>query len=223
MLKYPYRRGAHSEAWNGIEMAPKFIAADPFISRRITTMAEDQIVESLFQAFALRDPEGAEHTKRVVELTLQLAARVGMEQDQFIHVRRGALLHDIGKLGVPERILYKPGPLTPEEWEIVRQHPVYARDLLKPFEFLQPALEMPYGHHELWDGTGYPRGLKGEEIPLTARILAVVEVWDALRSDLPYRAAWEKERAAQYIREQSGRAFDPTIVDAFLEIVSGNR
>jgi HD-GYP domain-containing protein (c-di-GMP phosphodiesterase class II) len=132
-------------------------------------------------------------------------------------MRRGALLHDIGKMGISDTILLKPGSLTDEEWETMRQHPEYAYNLLSPISYLRPALDIPYCHHEKWDGTGYPRGLKGEEIPLAARIFAVVDVWDALRSDRPYRKAWSEEKARAYIREQAGKYFDPRVVEVFLK------
>ncbi|BAF61049.1 hypothetical protein PTH_2868 [Pelotomaculum thermopropionicum SI] len=135
------------------------------------------------------------------------------------HLRRGALLHDIGKLGVPDRILHKPGPLDPEEWEVMRRHPVYAWEMLSQIEHLRPALDIPYCHHEKWDGTGYPRGLKGAEIPFPARIFAVVDVWDALCSERPYRPAWPREKAIAYLIEEKGRHFDPAVVQAFLEKV----
>jgi len=156
----------------------------------------------------------------VTELTLKLAESMGISKQDLVHVRRGALLHDIGKLGVPDQILLKPDKLTNEEWEIMHQHPNYALEMLKPISYLRPALDIPYCHHEKWDGSGYPRGLKGEQIPLMARIFAVVDVWDALTSDRPYRPAWTEEKALEYIREQAGLHFDPDIVDAFL--ASGN-
>jgi len=134
-----------------------------------------------------------------------------------LHIRRGSLLHDIGKMGVPDGILLKPETLTEEELIIMRKHPQYAYDLLKPIAFLAPALDIPYYHHEKWDGTGYPHGLKAEEIPLAARLFAVVDVWDALRSDRSYRPAWSAEATIAYIREQSGKHFDPQIVDVFLK------
>jgi len=137
----------------------------------------------------------------------------------LLHIRRGALLHDIGKMGVPDNILLKPGELTEEEWVRMRTHPGYAYDLLKPIAFLAPALDIPYCHHEKWDGTGYPRRLKGQEIPLAARLFAVVDVWDALLSDRPYRKAWTSERARQYIRDQAGIYFDPKVVETFLDMI----
>ena len=137
----------------------------------------------------------------------------------LVHTRRGALLHDIGKMGVPDDILHKPGPLTEEEWEIMRKHPVYAFELLTPIEFLRSALDLPYCHHEKWDGTGYPRGLKGLQIPLPARIFAVADVWDALTSDRPYRKAWTEEQALEYIQQQAGLHFDPEVVMVFLNVM----
>jgi HD-GYP domain-containing protein (c-di-GMP phosphodiesterase class II) len=144
---------------------------------------------------------------------------MGVEEADLVHIRRGALLHDIGKMGIPDSILLKPGPLTEDEWIIMRKHPVYALELLSPIAYLRPALDIPYAHHEKWDGTGYPRGLKETQIPLAARIFAVTDVWDALTSDRPYRPAWAPEQALAYIREQAGRHFDPAVVEAFLRVV----
>jgi HD-GYP domain-containing protein (c-di-GMP phosphodiesterase class II) len=147
-------------------------------------------------------------------------ARVFNTRDvDLAHIRRGALLHDIGKMGIPDSILLKTGPLTPDEWVIMRKHPTYAFELLSPISFLHPAIEIPYCHHEWWDGSGYPRGLKGEEIPLAARLFAVVDVWDALCSDRPYRAEWPKARVREHIRKESGTHFDPKVVDVFLQMV----
>jgi HD-GYP domain-containing protein (c-di-GMP phosphodiesterase class II) len=137
---------------------------------------------------------------------------------EIVHIRRGALLHDIGKMGIPDAILLKPGPLDDEEWQIMRQHPVYAYELLSPIPFLKPSLEIPYCHHEKWDGSGYPRGLRGEQIPLAARIFAVVDVWDALSSNRPYRSAQPQESVYLYLREQAGKHFDPRVVEAFMSI-----
>ena len=134
------------------------------------------------------------------------------------HVRRGALLHDVGKIGVPDHILFKPGQLTEEEWVVMRRHPNYALDMLAHIPYLQPALEIPYCHHEHWDGSGYPRGLKGEEIPLAARIFSVVDVWDALVSERPYRAAWPREQVRAHLRSSAGKELDKRIVEAFLKI-----
>jgi putative nucleotidyltransferase with HDIG domain len=148
-----------------------------------------------------------------------LARALGVEGETLLHVRRGALLHDIGKMGVPDAILLKPGPLTEEEWVIMRKHPTYAFEMLSPIAYLKPALDIPYCHHEKWDGTGYPRGLKGEEIPLSARAFAVIDVWDALRSDRPYRPRWAEEEVLEHIHEQTGKHFDPRVVEAFLTVL----
>lgn len=149
-------------------------------------------------------------------MTLNLAHSLGVRTDKWVHIHRGALLHDIGKMGIPDSILHKPGPLDEEEWELMRKHPVFAYDMLKGIDYLTPALEIPYCHHEKWDGTGYPRGLKGEQIPLAARIFAVVDVWDALNSDRPYRKAWPRDKIIRYLQEQSGLHFDPKVANVFL-------
>lgn len=179
-------------------------------------LAYDATIEGWSRAMDLRDEETEGHTQRVTDLTLQLARKLGITDDQLIHIRRGALLHDMGKLGIPDQILLKSGKLTDEEWVIMHKHPVYAYEMLSSIEYLCPALDIPYCHHEKWDGSGYPRGLKGEEIPLAARIFAVIDVWDALTSDRPYRKAWSREQTLEYIREQSGSHFDPQIVAVFL-------
>jgi HD-GYP domain-containing protein (c-di-GMP phosphodiesterase class II) len=141
---------------------------------------------------------------------------MGFTEEEIVHIRRGSILHDIGKMGIPDQILRKPGPLTDEERQIVMQHPGTAYNLLKQISYLEKALDIPHSHHEKWDGTGYPRGLKGEEIPLPARIFAIVDVWDALTSDRPYRKAWDREDVIQYVIDDSGKHFDPRVVDAFL-------
>jgi putative nucleotidyltransferase with HDIG domain len=179
--------------------------------------AYDATIEGWSNALDLRDKETEGHSQRVAELTLSLARELGVSDQELVHVSRGALLHDIGKMGIPDHILLKPGPLTDEEWEIMRQHPVYAYQLLYPITYLRPALDIPYCHHERWDGSGYPRGLLGEQIPLTARIFAVVDVWDALNSERPYRKAWPKGKTFDYIRSQSGIQFDPRVVEVFLD------
>jgi PAS domain S-box-containing protein/putative nucleotidyltransferase with HDIG domain len=183
------------------------------------TLAYDTTIEGWSRALDLRDRETEGHTQRVTEVTVQLARMLGLTDMELVHVRRGALLHDIGKMGVPDSILLKPGHLTEEEWAIMRKHPQYAYDLLSAISFLHPALEIPYCHHEKWDGTGYPRQLKGDAIPLSARIFAVVDVWDALRSDRPYRAGWPAEKVLAHIRSLAGTHFDPQIVDAFLRLI----
>jgi len=151
-------------------------------------------------------------------MTLHLAQAMGVPEPDLVHIRRGALLHDIGKMGIPDAILHKPGPLTNEEKAIMQRHPIYAYELLSPIDYLRPALDIPYCHHEKWDGTGYPRRLRGEHIPLAARIFAVADVWDALRSGRPYRPAWTAGRARQYIRKQAGKHFDPQVVEVFLRM-----
>ncbi len=177
--------------------------------------AYDKTLEGWTKALELRDGETIGHSQRVTQLTIRLAKRVGIPQDQLIHIQRGALIHDIGKMAIPDYILLKPGPLTDEEWRIMRQHPTYAVQILGGIPFLQPALDIPACHHERWDGTGYPRGLKGDQIPLSARIFAVVDVWDALRSDRPYRPAFSLKYVVNMIQSMSGKNFDPQIVEAF--------
>jgi PAS domain-containing protein len=180
--------------------------------------AYDATIEGWSQAMDLRDRETEGHTLRVTEITVRLAEAMGMSKDEIVHARRGALLHDIGKLGVPDAILFKPGKLNNEEWALMVQHPRFAYNMLSPIAYLRPALDIPYCHHEKWDGSGYPRGLKGEQIPLAARIFAVVDVWDALTSNRPYRKAWEESEALEYIRTQPGQHFDPKVVEIFLRI-----
>jgi putative nucleotidyltransferase with HDIG domain len=183
-------------------------------------MSYDATIEGWSRALDYRDKETEGHSQRVTEMTVKIAQFMGMSEAELAHVRRGALLHDIGKMGIPDRILLKPGKLTDEEWEIMRKHAEYAYELLSPIAFLRPALDIPYCHHEKWDGTGYPRGLKGEQIPLSARIFAVVDVWDALNSDRPYRPAWPKEKAYEYISEKAGEDFDPGVAGVFLKVIS---
>ena len=182
-------------------------------------MAYEFTLEGWAKALELRDAETEGHTQRVSEMTLRLARAMGISEEQLVHIRRGTLLHDIGKMGIPDSILLKPGPLTEEEWEIMRQHPTYAYQLFSAIPYLRAAVDIPYCHHEKWDGTGYPRGLKGELIPLPARIFAVVDVWDALRSDRPYRSAWPDDKVRQYLEEQAGKHFDPAVVEKFLELI----
>jgi len=181
-------------------------------------LAYDVTLEGWSKALELRDQETQGHAVRVTELTVRLARRAGIPEHELVHVRRGALLHDIGKMGIPDALLLKPGPLTPEEWTVMKRHVEYARDLLSPVEFLRQALDIPCGHHERWDGSGYPQGLKGESIPLAARVFAIVDIWDALRSDRPYRSAWPEEKVRAYLREQAGRLLDPQVVEHFLAL-----
>ena len=180
------------------------------------TLAYDTTLEGWSKALDLRDKETEGHTQRVTEMTLRLAKAMDMSEFELVHIRRGALLHDIGKMGIPDSILLKPGPLDDEEWKVMHFHPEYAYKMLSPISFLRSALDIPYYHHEKWDGTGYPHGLKGEHIPLPARIFTVVDVWDALNSNRSYRAAWPKEKVTEYIREQAGKHFDPKVVEVFL-------
>ena len=182
-------------------------------------IAYEATIKGWSRAMDLRDKETEGHTQRVAELTVQLAKIMGIDDEEIVHVRHGALLHDVGKLGIPDGILLKPGPLTDEEWVIMRRHPSLAYEMLRPIDYLLPALGIPYCHHEWWDGSGYPRGLKGKEIPLSARIFALVDVFDALTSDRPYRTAWSKAKTLTYIREQSGTHFDPELVEVFLNYI----
>ncbi|MBI9045507.1 MAG: HD domain-containing protein [Anaerolineaceae bacterium] len=180
--------------------------------------AYETTLEGWARALDLRDKETEGHTQRVTEMSIKLAKKYGVSKDSLEHIRRGALLHDIGKMGIPDKILLKPGPLDEEEWIIMKKHPVYALRLLAPIPFLENALDIPYCHHEKWDGTGYPRQLEGKEIPIAARIFSIIDVWDALCSNRPYRPAWTKEKALSYISEQSGKHFDPKIVQAFIQL-----
>ena len=179
-------------------------------------LAYEATVEGFARALEMREREPIGHTHQVTEITARLANVIGVDDKVLPHLRRGALLHDIGKLGIPESILHKSGELTDEEWKVMRTHPRIAYDLLSPIVYLHPALDIPYCHHEKWDGSGYPQGLKGNQIPLAARIFAVVDVWDALISDRPFRKAWSEEQTSHYLREQAGSRFDAAIVDFFL-------
>jgi putative two-component system response regulator len=182
--------------------------------------AYDATIEGWSRAMDLRDRETEGHSQRVTELTLKLARAFGISEEQLTHIRHGALLHDMGKLGIPDGILQKPDQLTNEEWVVMRKHPQLAYEMLYPIEYLRPALDIPYCHHEKWDGTGYPRGLKSGEIPLAARLFAIVDVWDAITSDRPYRPAYTIDQALNHIREQSGKHFDPQVVDVFFKLVT---
>jgi putative two-component system response regulator len=182
-------------------------------------IAYNKTIEGWSQALDLRDKETEGHTQRVTNLAIKFAKAIGFSDVDLEHVRRGALLHDVGKLGIPDAILHKPGKLTEEEWQIMRMHPIYAYQWLSSINFLEPALNIPYAHHEKWDGTGYPRGLKGEEIPIVARLFAFVDVWDALRSDRPYRNAVPKAEVLEYIHSQTGSHFDPALTAIFIDLV----
>jgi response regulator RpfG family c-di-GMP phosphodiesterase len=173
-------------------------------------------LEGWGRAMELRDFETQGHMKRVTDATVNLALSMGVSMEEIPHIRHGAVLHDIGKFAIPDAILLKPASLTPDEWIIMKRHPVYAYELLKPVNYLTRSLPIPYSHHEKWDGSGYPQALHTTQIPLSARIFAVVDVWDALRSDRPYRDGWQDERVRAYIKENSGSHFDPEVVDCFL-------
>lgn len=188
-------------------------------SQRELIKAYDNTLEGWAKALELRDNETEGHSGRVTRLTVRLAEAMGLQGDALQNIRRGAFLHDIGKMGIPDSILYKNGPLDEDEMSLVRKHPGFAYDMLKGIDYLQPALEVPYCHHEKWDGTGYPRGLKGDEIPISARIFAIVDVWDALRTDRPYRKAMPREEVIAYLRDQSGLHFDPNVVNAFMRLI----
>jgi putative nucleotidyltransferase with HDIG domain len=180
-------------------------------------IAYDATIEGWSRALDLRDQETEGHTQRVTDLTLRLARKMGLSEERLVLIRRGALLHDIGKMGIPDDILHKPEELNEEEQRIMRQHPQLAYDMLEPIAYLRDALDIPYCHHEKWDGTGYPRGLSGAHIPLEARLFALVDVWDAITTDRPYRKGWPKKKALEYIRAESGKYFDPKLVDVFLQ------
>ena len=186
--------------------------------REELSRAYDNTLAGWARALELRDELTEGHTRRVTELTLELARLMGVPEDEIVQIRRGATLHDIGKMGIPDSILNKTGPLTAHEKRIMRMHPQYAFEMLSFIPFLQPALDIPYCHHEWWNGNGYPQGLKGEEIPLSARIFSVIDVWDALTSDRPYRSKWSQEKTLKYIQDGSGTQFDPRVVEAFLQL-----
>ena len=189
------------------------------ISNQNLVQAYDATIEGWAQALELRDMETEGHSRRVVDLTMKLARKFDIKKEDILHIRRGALLHDIGKMGVPDKILQKPDKLTDKEWVIMQEHPRLANEWLSRISYLERALDIPYCHHEKWDGSGYPQGLSGEQIPLAARIFSIVDVWDALNSDRPYRKAWSKNKVIKHIRDQSGRHFDPAVVDKFLTLV----
>jgi PAS domain S-box-containing protein/putative nucleotidyltransferase with HDIG domain len=189
--------------------------ADLQVSNSKLRLAYDATIEGWARALELKDNQTEGHSRRVTDLSVRLARRLGVPDQDLVDIRRGALLHDIGKMAIPDRILLKEGRLDAAEWEVMRSHPTQAYELLLPVEFLRDALDIPYAHHERWDGSGYPRGLAGEEIPLAARIFAVADVYDALTSERPYWPAWSKERALEYVRDQSGRHFDPSVAAEF--------
>jgi len=185
-------------------------------SHKLLERSYDATLRGWSRALDLRDNETEGHTQRVTEVTMKLARALEVPEKELVNIYRGALLHDIGKIGIPDSILRKPGPLDKEEWEVMRQHPIYAYKLLRNIPYLKRALDIPYCHHEKWNGKGYPRGLENEEIPFSARLFSVVDVWDALSSDRPYRKAWPRGEVLDYIKEQKGIHFDPEVVDIFL-------
>lgn len=190
----------------------------PMINRLLPMHSElDQMVQCLTHALALRDSETEEHTRRVTAMTVSLARSMKIPAAELIYIHCGAMLHDIGKIGIPDFILHKSTPLTRAERDVMQRHPVYAYELLGAIPWLQPALDIPYCHHEKWDGSGYPRGLSEKEIPLSARLFAIVDVWDALLSNRPYRPAWSVEQTTEYLWDQSGKHFDPELVEIFFD------
>lgn len=182
----------------------------------------DMTLSGWGKALEYRDQETQGHSTRVVEMTLALAKRLGVPETKMEHIRRGALLHDIGKMAIPDAVLLKKGSFTDKERDIIKRHPVYARDLLEGIPYLRPAMDIPYCHHERWDGTGYPEGLSGEDIPIAARIFSVADVWDALTSERPYHEPWPVEKAREYIHDQAGKMFDPRVVKMFMEFLDSN-
>ncbi|MBX7247123.1 MAG: HD-GYP domain-containing protein [Candidatus Sumerlaeaceae bacterium] len=180
--------------------------------------AYEATLEGWARALELRDKETEGHSRRVTEISTLLAREAGMTDREIENLRIGSLLHDIGKMGIPDNILRKSEPLTPEEREVIERHPTLAYKMLSPIPYLRQALEIPHCHHERWDGRGYPRGLHGTEIPLSARLFAVADVWDALTHDRPYRPAWTRKRALEHIKDESGKQFDPFVVQLFLDM-----
>jgi response regulator RpfG family c-di-GMP phosphodiesterase len=187
------------------------------------TLAYDSTLEGWARALDLRDKETEGHSRRVTETSVRLGRLLGLSDYELVQVRRGALLHDIGKMAIPDKILLKPGPLTAEEWNVMMMHPSYAYEMLSPIPFLSLALDIPYCHHEKWDGTGYPRQMKGQQIPFSARIFAIVDIWDSLLSNRPYRPAWKIDRVRDYILSESGKHLDPQVVEAFTRLPDWNK
>lgn len=184
--------------------------------------AYERTIEGWVRALDLRDRETEGHTQRVTEITLKVAQQIGFKDEELAHIKRGALLHDMGKIAIPDEILQKPGPLSEAEWETMRRHPIYASEMLSPIEYLRPALDIPLYHHERWNGSGYPHKLSGNKIPLPARLFAIVDVWDALRSDRPYRKKMPREQVIEYLRENSNVLFDPDLVNIYLQFVESS-
>ncbi len=218
------KRDVHVATDGGDEIADLALSFNKMVSslsrsEKDLISAYDITLEGWSKALELRDAGTQGHTQRVTDLTLELAHAMGIEEEKIIHMRRGALLHDIGKIGIPDRILLKPGPLTKAERKMIENHPAFAREMLKKIEFLHPAIDIPSFHHERWDGKGYPNGLFGQEIPIAARIFAVIDVWDALTSDRPYRKAMPAKKALAYIKDNSGTLFDPEVVTVFSKMI----
>ena len=213
---------ALQQAHNELEARVEARTADLADANVRLNHAYTATIEGWSHALDLRDRETEGHSRRVTEMTLHLAQALGVPPEELVHFQRGALLHDIGKMGVPDRILLKPGPLDDDEWRVMRRHPQDAHDMLFPIAFLRPALDIPLCHHEKWDGTGYPQGLRGDEIPLPARLFAMVDVWDALISDRPYRKAWPRERVVDHLHSLAGTHFDPEIVPLFLRLLEAD-
>lgn len=199
----------------------RLVAAETAAARSAEEIlrAYEATLDGWIRALDLRDGETEGHSRRVVGLTVALATELGVCGDRLVHIRRGALLHDVGKMALPDSILRKPGELDEAEQALMRRHPEHAWEMLGGVDFLRPALDIPYAHHERWDGTGYPRGLRREEIPLAARLFSVVDVWDALRYDRAYRAGWPAEKVRKYLREGAGTQFDPAVVPVFLRVL----
>jgi HD-GYP domain-containing protein (c-di-GMP phosphodiesterase class II) len=206
------------QATIAVETSRLFAEAEK--SRQELLAAYESTIAGWSYALDMRDKETEGHSRRVMELTVRLAEKLEVPPHELVHLRRGAMLHDVGKMAIPDSILRKPGALSAEEWEIMRRHPAYAKEMLSSIDYLVAALDIPYCHHEKWDGSGYPQGLSGEAIPLAARIFAIVDVYDALLSDRPYRPAWTHGQTIDHILSQSGSHFDPQVVDLFLAVVS---
>lgn len=196
------------------------ITEDKLPSSGELTFAYDKTIESWSQALSLREQEKEDHIRRVTDMACNLARRLNLSETDLVLIERGALLHDIGKVAIPDSILLKPGPLTEEEWAVMRQHPVIASEIMNPIQYLAAMQSIPRSHHEKWDGSGYPDGLAGKSIPLYARIFAFADVYDALTSERPYRRAWPQADAVAHIAEQSGKHFDPSITPVFIGMLS---
>jgi hypothetical protein len=205
---------------SGIAISQAKLMKDLHRAHQQLERAYESTLQGWSKALELRDQETEDHCKRVRIMTEKLSCRMGIKEPELTHIRYGVYLHDIGKIGIPDSILKKTSALNDEQWKIMRQHPLFAYDILKQIEYLEPSIDIPYCHHEKWDGTGYPRRLKGEEIPLPARIFAIVDVWDAITHDRVYHTAWEEKKAISYIEEQSGKHFDPQVVEAFIKMMN---